>query len=72
MLNHDSIEDKEEYKDIFKKVNVEVEEILKSKNISKDLGYIHIFEAYKKDILKRKYNIDWKTTQEMNPDVYID
>ena len=40
MLKHDEIEYNEEYREIFKKVNKEVEEILKTKNIKKGLGYI--------------------------------
>lgn len=72
MLKHDEIEYNEKYREIFKKVNKEVEEILKTKNIKKGLGYIHIFEKYKKKILKQRYNINWKTTQEMNPNVHID
>ena len=72
MLKHDNIEDKEEYKEILKKVEEEVKKILEKNNIKKECGYIHIYDKYKKDILKKKYNIDWKTTQEMNPEVYID
>lgn len=72
MLKHDSLEDKEEYKEIFEKVEKEVREKFKKENIKKQLGYIHIFDNYKKKILKEKYNIDWKTTQEMNPEVLID
>lgn len=72
MLKHDSIEDKEEYKEIFKKVKLEVEKALNDKGVQRGLGYIHIFESYKKKILKEKYGIEWKTTQEMNPDVRID
>lgn len=72
MLKHDSIEDKEEYKKIFQKVELETEEILKDKGIKKGLGYIHFFENYKKKLLKEKYGIEWKTTQEMNPNIRID
>lgn len=55
MLKHDSIEDKEEYKSIFQKVKLEVEKILSDEGVKKGLGYIHIFENYKKKILKEKY-----------------
>lgn len=72
MLKHDSIEDKEELKKFFQNVELEVEKLLMDKGIKKGLGYIHIFENYKKRILKEKYGIEWKTTQEMNPDILID
>lgn len=72
MLKHDEIENKEEYKEIFKKVNEEVEQKLKKEGYQLGLGYIHIFDRYKKQILKKKYNIDWKSTQEMNPNILLD
>ena len=58
--------------ELFKKVNKEVEELLEEQGVEKTLGYIHIFDSKKKEILKNKYGIDWKTTSEMNPDVYLD
>ena len=72
MLKHDSIEDKEEYKEIFQKVKIEVGKMLNDKGVKRGLGYIHIFESHKKKILKEKYGIEWKTTQEMNQDIRID
>ena len=72
MLKHDSIEDKEEYRKIFQKVDLETEKALKDKGVKKGLGYVHIFESYKKKLLKEKYRIEWKTTQEMNPNIRID
>ena len=72
MLKHDDIEDKEEYKEIFKKVDEETERILQSQGINKGLGYIHLFDNCKKRLLKEKYGIDWHTTQEMNEDFYLD
>ena len=50
MLKHDEIEYNEEYREIFKKVNKEVEEILKTKNIKK-VWDIYIFLKN----IKRKY-----------------
>ena len=72
MLKHDPIEDKEEYREIFQNVNKAVAEVLEKKNIKRNLGYIHIFDRYKKAVLLRQYGIDWKTTQEMNPGIRID
>lgn len=72
MLKHDSIEDKEEYKEVFQKVKIEVEKKLNDKGIKRGLGYIHVYEKHKKKLLKEKYGIEWKTTQEMNPEIRID
>ena len=65
-LKHDEIEYNEKYIELFKKVNKEVEELLEEQGVEKTLGYIHIFDS------KNKYGIDWKTTSEMNPDVFLD
>ena len=72
MLKHDPIEDNEELREIFNNVDSKIERYLKEKGIEKGLGYIHIFDKYKKKVLKERYNIDWKTTQEMNPNIIID
>lgn len=70
MLKHDPIEDDENYSKIIQLVDEEVEILLK--NTSKTIGYIHVHDNLKKRILKEKYNINWKTTSEMNPDIIID
>ena len=72
MLKHDPIEEKEELKEIFEKVDKDVEKVLMEEGVGKGLGYIHIFDSYKKKLLKEKYGIEWKTTKEMNPGVLID
>ena len=71
-LRHDEIEYNEKYIELFKKVNKEVEDLLEEQAVEKTLGYIHIFDSKKKEILKNKYGIDWKTTSEMNPDIFLD
>lgn len=72
MLKYDPIEDKEEYKEIFKNIDDEIEKLLKEKGVEHGLGYVHIFDELKKSILKEKYGIEWKTISEMNPDIEID
>lgn len=71
-LKYDEIEYSEEYAELFQTVNREVEEILKNQGVKKTLGYIHKFDAKKKEILKNKYGIVWKTTSEMNPGILLD
>ncbi len=72
MLKIDPLENMEEYKEIFAIVNSEVEKELANKGIKMGIGYIHKFDALKKEILLTKYNIVWHTTAEMNPDIRID
>ena len=38
----------------------------------KGMGFWHQYWAFKKRILKDKFDIDWKTPQELNPDVRFD
>ena len=61
---HDPIEDTEEFKTIIDEVNREAESLVKS---DIRVGRYYFVEQEKKRILKEKYNIDWKTTDEMNP-----
>lgn len=63
-LKHDPIEDTEEFKAIIDEVNREAEAL-----VSSDIWYGRYFfvQQEKKRILKERYNIDWKTTYEMNP-----
>ena len=72
MIKHDPIEEKEENKEIFEKVDKEVKEMLKKQGVEHTLGYIHVFNTNKKRILKEKYNIEWKTLEEMNPHISMD
>jgi hypothetical protein len=36
------------------------------------MGRIHAYEEIKKRLLKEKYGVVWRTTQEMNPHICID
>ena len=72
MLNYDPIEEDPKFKELFEAIDLEVEKILKEKGIEQQLGYIHIFDKTKKELLQKKHGINWKTTQEMNPDVLLD
>ena len=61
---HDPIEDTEEFKAIIDEVDREAEALVES---DIRIGRYKLIEREKKRILKEKYNIDWKTTDEMNP-----
>lgn len=47
-------------------------EVISNKLYLGKLGYCHLIWCKRKRILKEKYNIDWKTPAEMNPDVIFD
>ena len=61
--------DKEE---IIKLVEERVKKELADKYEPDMLGYIHIFEARKKEILEKEYNIRFETTREKNKGVIVD
>ena len=69
-LRHDPIEDTAEYKAGIKKVEKELDELLKDK--PKGMGFCHIYWYEKKRILKEKYGIEWKSPALMNPRVRFD
>ena len=57
-----------------KKIFKEVEAILKEefKGRPNTIGLCHKIWARKKRLLKERYNIDWKTPAELNPDITFD
>lgn len=65
IIKHDPIEDTEEFQSIIGDVNREAESLVEQ-NIR--YGRYYFVEQEKKRILREKYNIDWKTIDEMNPD----
>ena len=69
-LCHDIKERDPKLKKIFKEAEQEaLEELSKRLNMrSYKKAYRDAFWSEKKRILKEKYNIDWKTLAEMNPD----
>ncbi len=65
----DPIENDPKYKEIFTRVEMEVEQELGN---YRPMGYCHMFWSMKKQILKEKYGIDWKTPAELNPTTEYD
>ncbi len=63
-IKHDPIEDTEEFRSIIEEVDKEAESLVES---DIRFGRYYFVEKEKKRILKEKYNIDWKTTDEINP-----
>ena len=72
-ITDDPIERDPKYRDIFAKIDAEVTLALRDSQIKEgDLGYCHTFWHKKKEILRKKYKIHWKTPAEMNPFILFD
>lgn len=71
-LYYDPVEDDPRYADVFKKINDEVNEALTEHPKKGSMGFVHIIWEMKKQILKQKYGINWKTPAELNPQVMFD
>ena len=72
-LYHDKVEKTKEYKNCIAEVEKLAE--VKASEITKGYigkGYCHVLWACKKEILKEKFNIDWRTPAEMNPHCRFD
>ena len=70
MYKRDPIEEDPRFKEILALVDATVEREFKDE--PRVAGFCHIFWATKKCILKEKYDLDWKTPAEMNPDAIFD
>lgn len=64
-IKYDPIEDTEEYKSIVAEVDAMAEDLVDC-NIR--YGRQYFVELEKKKLLKELYDIEWKTTEEMNPE----
>ena len=71
-LYYDPVEDDPQYADVFRKINDEVNEALAEHPKKGSMGFVHIIWEMKKQILKQKYGVNWKTPAELNPQVMFD
>jgi len=72
-FRRDIVERSSEYQKISRQVEKEVKEALAKKRILPGmLGYCQAFWSEKKKILKEKYGINWRSPQEMNPEISFD
>lgn len=62
---HDPVEETDEFKAVIDEVEKEAESLVDPS--IRFARYMYV-EEEKKRILKEKYHIDWKTSDEMNPD----
>lgn len=63
---YDPIEDTEEYKKIEEEVH---QKILVRLGGKLTRGNAYLYPLLKKEILKNDYNIEWKSPQELNPNI---
>lgn len=71
-LWHDAREDDPRYAEVFIKIDAEVDQALATHPQYGSMGFIHLRWETKKRILKQKYNIDWRSPAELNPQVMFD
>lgn len=72
-MNYDPIERAPQYREIFQKIDKEIEEsIAKRYGKEKFTGYCFLFWDEKRTTLKQKYGIDWRSPADLNPDVSFD
>jgi hypothetical protein len=77
-LKYDPIEDDPAFGPMIGEANREAQRQLEERRVQEGrpgqswLGDVHFFYAVKKQYLKDKYGIDWRTPAEMNPHIAID
>ncbi|GEM_PF-783492 len=71
-LYYDPVEDDPRYADVFRQIDGEVKAALAGHPRKGSMGFVHVIWETKKQILKNRYNIDWRTPAELNPQVLFD
>ncbi len=69
MLKKDPIEDTPEYKAIEEELEAE---IIKRIGSDRYMGRCHLYWSTKREILREKYHMDWKSPAQMNPGILFD
>ena len=67
---HDPVEETKEYLAIKDQLESELLKIMA--DCPYRMGRCHIYWGHKKRLLKEKYNIDWKSPDDMNPGIMFD
>ncbi|MFC2038983.1 hypothetical protein ACFLUG_04360 [Chloroflexota bacterium] len=70
MDNHDPQEDDPSLNRIIKKAEEQADKNLEA--FPRSLGFCHRLWGEKKRILKEEYGIDWRSPQDMNPEMKFD
>ena len=68
----DAVEQNPEHRDVFSRIDAEVDDAVKRHPKNGQFGFIHTWYETKRRILFWKYGIDWQPESRMNPDLMID
>lgn len=68
-MKHDPIEQTQQYKIIEKELEQKIYALIGEPG---KMGYCYLYWHTKKEILKKDYNIDWKSPSELNPGILFD
>lgn len=71
-INCDPVENDPEVRLLVDLARMEAEGASRNHPLNGRVGFCHVVWATQKKILKEKYNVEWKTPQEMNPDILFD
>lgn len=71
-VRRDSVELDPRYKEIFSGIDDEVDRALRFHPMRGEFGFSQTFSAKKREILWKKYGIDWHPVQALNPDLRVD
>jgi hypothetical protein len=76
-IAHDPIENDPIIRSLVRQAEEEAKEALEKEALAKkvlllDMGYCYMLWEKQKEILKKRYGIDWKSPDEMNPMILFD
>lgn len=71
-LHNIPVEDDQRYTGILSKINDKANEVLAEHQKKGNMGFVHIIWSTKQRILKQKYDINWRTPAELNPQELFD
>lgn len=71
-LRHDPVEDDPRYGEVFARIDAEVDAALRDHPQRGSEGFCHVVWATKKRLLADRYGIEWRSPDELNPQVIFD
>lgn len=71
-IRRDPIEQNPRHAEVFRNIDAEVNAMLADHPRKGSMGFVHTIWETKQRVLKQKYNINWKTPAELNPQIMFD